>query len=39
MDGKTIPLHWQVLFAGWGQWKLRGFVGYLPWPGPAAADR
>ncbi len=33
MDGKTIPLHWQSLFFArrmGGQWKLRGFVGYLP---------
>jgi len=39
--GKIIPLHWQSLFFARrtaGGWKLRGFVGYLPWPWPVGAE-
>jgi len=38
-SGKVLPLHWQSLFFASrvaGSWKLRGFVGYLPFPWPMA---
>jgi len=40
--GKTVPLHWQSLFfsrRAVGRWKLRGFVGYLPFPWPEVVQR
>ncbi len=40
-DGQALPLHWQSLFFAQrhkGVWKLRGFVGYLPYPWPKIAS-
>jgi hypothetical protein len=37
--GNVVPLRWQSLFFARrvaGQWKLHGFVGYLPFPWPGA---